>query len=146
MRMLLPLGAFWPFRLPEIQTKFYSGAEVCLLDHCIIGALERRTFQRGTEQRLAGLIRNIRHLRLANMVNALIEHRVWLPTPTVLPIAPITLAMTHDTIMPFSFPAVSREQVTAAFDGGRLTMAARRCRRYDDGAVQIFHEEGVGDE
>ena len=29
--------------------------------------------------------------------------------------------MTHDTPLPFSFPAVSRKQVTAAFDGGRLT-------------------------
>ena len=30
-------------------------------------------------------------------------------------------AMTHDTTLPFSFPAVSRKQVRAAFDGGRLT-------------------------
>ncbi len=29
--------------------------------------------------------------------------------------------MTHDSLRPFSFPAVSRKQVTAAFDGGRLT-------------------------
>ena len=29
--------------------------------------------------------------------------------------------MTHDNLLPFSFPAVSRKQVTAAFDGGRLT-------------------------
>ena len=29
--------------------------------------------------------------------------------------------MTDDTILPFSFPAVSRKKVTAAFDGGRLT-------------------------
>ena len=30
-------------------------------------------------------------------------------------------AMTDDNLPPFSFPAVSRKQVTAAFDGGRLT-------------------------
>jgi Transposase DDE domain group 1 len=29
--------------------------------------------------------------------------------------------MTNDNLLPFSFPAVSRKQVTAAFDGGRLT-------------------------
>ena len=29
--------------------------------------------------------------------------------------------MTDDNLLPFSFPAVSRKQVTAAFDGGRLT-------------------------
>jgi hypothetical protein len=29
--------------------------------------------------------------------------------------------MTNDTILPFSFPAVSRKKITAAFDGGRLT-------------------------
>src|SRR5437867_3221641 len=32
-----------------------------------------------------------------------------------------TLAMTDDTILPFSFPAASRKKITAAFDGGRLT-------------------------
>lgn len=42
-------------------------------------------------------------------------------TPTLRAIAPTTLAMTHDTTLPLSFPAVSRKQVTAAFDGGRLT-------------------------
>src|SRR5258708_29843688 len=29
--------------------------------------------------------------------------------------------MTDDTMLPFSFPAVSRKKITAAFDGGRLT-------------------------
>jgi hypothetical protein len=29
--------------------------------------------------------------------------------------------MTDDNLPPFSFPAVSRKQVIAAFDGGRLT-------------------------
>jgi hypothetical protein len=29
--------------------------------------------------------------------------------------------MTDNTILPFSFPTVSRKKVTAAFDGGRLT-------------------------
>jgi hypothetical protein len=42
-------------------------------------------------------------------------------TPTLRDIRPTTLAMTNDTTLPFSFPAVSRKQVTAAFDGGRLT-------------------------
>src|SRR5262249_5691677 len=29
--------------------------------------------------------------------------------------------MTNDTVLPFSFPAVSRKKVTATFDGGRLS-------------------------
>ena len=29
--------------------------------------------------------------------------------------------MTHDTVLPFLFPAVQRKKVTAAFDGGRIT-------------------------
>jgi hypothetical protein len=29
--------------------------------------------------------------------------------------------MTDDNLLPFSFPAVCRKKVTAAFDGGRLT-------------------------
>ena len=29
--------------------------------------------------------------------------------------------MTDTTILPFSFPAVARKKITAAFDGGRLT-------------------------
>jgi hypothetical protein len=29
--------------------------------------------------------------------------------------------MTDNTILPFSFPAVARKKITAAFDGGRLT-------------------------
>jgi hypothetical protein len=29
--------------------------------------------------------------------------------------------MTDDTLLPFSFPAVGRKKITAAFDGGRLT-------------------------
>jgi Transposase DDE domain group 1 len=32
-----------------------------------------------------------------------------------------TLAMNDNTILPFSFPAVARKKITAAFDGGRLT-------------------------
>ena len=48
-----------------------------------------------------------------------------------------TLAMTDDTSLPFSFPAVSRKKITASFDGGKLTsdggvmllaMADRRLR------------------
>ena len=31
------------------------------------------------------------------------------------------LAMTNSNLLPFSFPAVGRKAVTAAFDGGRLT-------------------------
>ena len=29
--------------------------------------------------------------------------------------------MTDDTVLPFSFPAVTRKKITAAFDGGRIT-------------------------
>jgi len=29
--------------------------------------------------------------------------------------------MTNDTVPPFSFPAVARKKITAAFDGGRIT-------------------------
>jgi hypothetical protein len=36
-----------------------------------------------------------------------------------------TLAMTDDTILPFSFPAVHAKKVTAAFDGSRLTSNGR---------------------
>ena len=32
-----------------------------------------------------------------------------------------TSGMTHDTVLPFLFPAVQRKKVTAAFDGGRIT-------------------------
>jgi hypothetical protein len=45
-------------------------------------------------------------------------------------------AVTYDTTLPFSFPAVSRKPVTAAFDGGRLTsdgsvmLLALRCYGY----------------
>ena len=35
--------------------------------------------------------------------------------------AATTPAMTDDTILPFSFPAVHGKKVTAAFDGGQLT-------------------------
>ena len=43
-------------------------------------------------------------------------------TPTLSPTgATATPAMTNDTILPFSFPAVHAKKVTAAFDGGRLT-------------------------
>jgi hypothetical protein len=42
-------------------------------------------------------------------------------TPTLALRCAAALAMTDDNLLPFSFPAVSRKQVTAAFDGGRLT-------------------------
>ena len=29
--------------------------------------------------------------------------------------------MTDDTVLPFSFPAIARKKVAAAFDGGRIT-------------------------
>jgi hypothetical protein len=29
--------------------------------------------------------------------------------------------MGDDTLLPFSFPAVGRKKITAAFDGGRIT-------------------------
>ncbi len=41
--------------------------------------------------------------------------------PIFRSIAPTTLAMTNDNLLPFSFPAVSRKEITAAFYGGRLT-------------------------
>src|SRR6476660_6193416 len=41
------------------------------------------------------------------------------PTPSPST-ANVTPAMTDDTILPFSFPAVHAKKVTAAFDGGRL--------------------------
>jgi Transposase DDE domain group 1 len=33
-------------------------------------------------------------------------------------------AMTEDSLLPFSFPAVDRKKITAAFDGGRITSDA----------------------
>jgi hypothetical protein len=36
-------------------------------------------------------------------------------------LAPGTPAMTDDNLLPFSFPAVARKKVTAAFDGGRIS-------------------------
>jgi hypothetical protein len=36
-------------------------------------------------------------------------------------IEPATSAMTDDTLLPFSFPAIQRKKITAAFDGGRIT-------------------------
>jgi hypothetical protein len=39
--------------------------------------------------------------------------------------------MTDDSLLPFSFPAVSRKKVTAAFDGGRIT---------SDGGVLLLTE------
>ena len=39
--------------------------------------------------------------------------------------------MTDDTLLPFSFPAVERKKVTAAFDGGRLS---------SDGGVMLLAE------
>jgi hypothetical protein len=32
-----------------------------------------------------------------------------------------TPAMTDDNLLPFSFPAVHRKKITAAFDGGRIS-------------------------
>src|SRR5271157_1177682 len=46
--------------------------------------------------------------------------RLLKPTPSPSP-ANATPAMTNDTVLPFSFPAVHAKKVTAAFDGGRLT-------------------------
>jgi hypothetical protein len=39
--------------------------------------------------------------------------------------------MTDDTLLPFTFPAVRRKKVTAAFDGGRMT---------SDGGVVLLAE------
>jgi hypothetical protein len=38
--------------------------------------------------------------------------------------------MTDDSLLPFSFPAVGAKKVTAAFDGGRLTL--------DGGVMLLF--------
>ena len=43
--------------------------------------------------------------------------------------------MSEDTFLPFSFPAVARKKVTAAFDGGRLT---------SDGGVMLLGAAGAG--
>jgi len=42
--------------------------------------------------------------------------------------------MTDDNLLPFSFPAVSRKEVTGAFDGGRLTS--------DSGVMLLAMAEG----
>ena len=42
-------------------------------------------------------------------------------TAPVRHLAPATPAMTNDNLLAFSFPAVCRKKVTAAFDGGRIT-------------------------
>ena len=51
-----------------------------------------------------------------------------------------TPAMLDDNLLPFSFPAVARKKVTAAFDGGRIT---------SDGGVMLLaaveKELGVAD-
>ena len=36
-------------------------------------------------------------------------------------------AMTDDSLLPFSFPAVGAKKVTAAFDGGRLSSDGGVC-------------------
>jgi hypothetical protein len=42
--------------------------------------------------------------------------------PTLLPGSKrATPAMTDDNLLPFSFPAVQRKKITAAFDGGRIS-------------------------
>jgi len=59
----------------------------------------------------------------------LISRRIRLLTPFHCAIAPTTLAMTDDNFLPFTFPVVSRKQISAAFDGGRLT---------SDGGVMVL--------
>ena len=50
------------------------------------------------------------------------RRRIRLLKPTPSPsTANATPAMTDDTTLPFSFPAVHAKKITAAFDGGRLT-------------------------
>jgi hypothetical protein len=36
----------------------------------------------------------------------------------------VTAAMIEDSLLSFSFPAVGRKKITAAFDGGRITSDA----------------------
>ena len=51
-------------------------------------------------------------------------------------IEPATPAMTDDTTLPFSFPAVRGKKLTAAFDSGRLS---------SDGGVMLLAEGGATD-
>lgn len=48
---------------------------------------------------------------------------IWLLTPTLSPTDTSTApAKTIDTILPLTFPAEQAKKVTAAFDGGPLTL------------------------
>jgi hypothetical protein len=38
-----------------------------------------------------------------------------------------TPAMSDDNLLPFSFPAVQRKKITAAFDGGRINRSCWAC-------------------
>jgi hypothetical protein len=49
--------------------------------------------------------------------------------------------MLEDNLLPFSFPAVERKKVTAAFDGGRIGSVSARASRYsrfDEGEIFDF--------
>jgi hypothetical protein len=46
-----------------------------------------------------------------------------------------TPAMTDDNLLPFSFPAVERKKITAAFDGGRIS---------SDGGVMLLPKRSIG--
>ena len=43
--------------------------------------------------------------------------------------------MTDDNLLPFSFPAIQRKKITAAFDGGRIS---------SDGGVMLLAKPIVG--
>ena len=71
---------------------------------------------------LARLIRETTPESWRAWCKALMRRRIRLLKPTPSPsTANATPAMTDDTILPFSFPAVHAKKITAAFDGGRLT-------------------------
>lgn len=63
-------------------------------------------------------------------------------------IARATPAMTDDTFLPFSFPAVGRKKIAAAFDGGRISSdggvvllaSAERCLQLADRLAAAIHD------
>ncbi len=65
---------------------------------------------------------------------------MWLLKPILPPFEAATSAMTEDTTAIFRFPAIGREKITAAFDGGRLS---------SDGGVMLLaqaeHRLGIAE-
>ena len=65
----------------------------------------------------------------------LLWRRIWSLKPTLYGSKRATPAMTNDNFLPFSFPAVERKKVTAAFDGGRIS---------SDGGVMLLPKPIAG--